>query len=108
MAELNIPEHLAKHDAEIAQLQHATSGWFAATRKEYEESRSLWRQTQVQLNENARLIGELTLKIADTNDTLRRYADESRERDRELGERISAMVSAIGELTGLVRGQQKA
>ncbi len=100
---MNIPEHLSKHDTEITQLQHLTAGWFQTTRKEYEECRDLWRKTQVQLNENARQIGELTLKIADTNDVIRRASDESRDRDRELGERISSLVSAIGELTRSLR-----
>jgi hypothetical protein len=54
----------------------------------------LWRDTQRQLNEPAIRMSELTLKIADTNDTITRFAEESRAADRQLGERIDALVSA--------------
>jgi len=71
------------------------------------QDRQLWRDTQRQIN-------ELTRKIADTNDAIThlaeesrdadrrlgeridRLADESRAADQRLGERIDALVSAIG------------
>ena len=55
-----------------------------------EEYRQLWRDTQRELH-------ALTLKIADTNDTVVRLAEESRDADKRLAERIDALVSAIGQ-----------
>ena len=90
-------------------IEHVTAGLAEERRKDREENRQIWRETQ-------RQIDELTLKIADTNDTITRLAeesreedrrlgerlaklaDESREADRRLGERIDALVSAIGKL----------
>jgi len=42
-------------------------------------------------------MNDLTPKIADTNDAVARLADESRAADTQLGERIDALVSAIGQ-----------
>ena len=94
-------------------IEHVTAGLAEERRKDREENRQIWRETQRQIN-------ELTLKIADTNDTITRLAEESREADRRLaeesreadrrlgqrideadrrlGERIDALVSAIGKL----------
>jgi septal ring factor EnvC (AmiA/AmiB activator) len=90
-------------DGPFERLEHFTAAEAAQRRKDREEDRQLWRDTQRQIN-------ELTLKIADTNDSVARLADrvdglgekidrlaqESREADRRLGERIDALVSAIG------------
>ena len=94
-------------------IEHVTAGLVEERRKDREEYRQLWRDTQRQLN-------ELTLKIADTNDTItrlaeesraenqrlaeefraenKRLAEESRAADQQLRERIESMVSAIGSL----------
>jgi hypothetical protein len=42
-------------------------------------------------------MNDLTLKVADTNDAIIRFAEESRAADRQLGDRIDALVSAIGK-----------
>ena len=64
----------------------------------------MWRDTQRQINELAvRMndltlrVNDLTLKVADTNDAITRLAEESRAADRQLGERIDALVSATGK-----------
>jgi septal ring factor EnvC (AmiA/AmiB activator) len=79
-------------------IGHVTAGLAEERRKDREEFRQLWRDTQRQIH-------ELTLKIADTNDSIARFAEESREGDRQLreadarlGARIDALVSAIGQL----------
>jgi hypothetical protein len=48
-------------------------------------------------------VNDLTIKLADTNDAITRLAEETQikidrlaEQDRRLGERIDALVSAIG------------
>ena len=97
----------------LDRLGHYTVGEIEERRKDREENRQLWRDTQRQIN-------ELTLKIADTNDLISRFADEfrvgiaelrgetrvglaafrdeSRAADARLGERIDALVSAIGQM----------
>ena len=91
-------------DERFERIEHVTTGFAEERRKDREEYRQLWRDTQRQLN-------ELTLKIADTNDTVARLAEkvdrlgdkvdrlaeESRAADRRLGERIDSLVSAIGQ-----------
>ena len=88
-------------------IEHYTAGIAEERRKDREEYKALWRDTQRQIN-------ELTLKIADTNAAISRLAEESRqadarlsahidalaedsrEADARLGARIDALVSAIG------------
>jgi uncharacterized protein YlxW (UPF0749 family) len=86
-------------------IEHVTAGMAEERRKDREENRQIWRETQRQINEltskvadTQRQIDELTLKVADTHDAITRLAEESREADRRLGERIDALVSAIGKL----------
>ena len=78
-------------------IEHVTAALVEERRKDGEEYRQLWRDTQRQIN-------DLTLKIANTNDAVTRLADESHaahrqfaEADRLLGERIDSLVSAIGQ-----------
>ena len=82
-------------------IEHVTAGIAEERRKDREESRQLWRDTQRQIH-------ELTLKVADTNDAIARLAEESRAADAELresirevdarlGVRIESLVSAIGQ-----------
>ena len=84
-------------------IEYVTAALVEERRKDREEYRGLWRDTQRQINEvTLRLndvtlrLNDITLKIADTNDTITRLAEESRAEDRRLGERIDALVSAIG------------
>jgi septal ring factor EnvC (AmiA/AmiB activator) len=86
-------------------IEHVTAGIVEERRRDREENRQIWRETQRQINEltskvadTQRQMDELTLKVADTNDAITRLAEESREADRRLGERIDALVSAIGKL----------
>lgn len=90
-------------------IEHVTAGLAEERRKDREEYRQLWRDTQRQIGELGVRMNELTFKIADTNDAITRFAEESRaadqrireesrEADRQLGERIDALVSAIGKM----------
>ena len=83
-------------------IEHLTAGLAEERRKDREEYRQLWRDTQRQIN-------DLTLKIADTNDAVARLADETRQNidrmanearaaDQALGARVEALVSAIGQM----------
>ena len=88
-------------DERLDRIEHVTAALFEERRKDREEYRQLWRDTQ-------RQIAELSLKIADTNDTVARLTEDlthqiraSDERakaaEQELRDRISALVSAIGQ-----------
>jgi methyl-accepting chemotaxis protein len=81
-------------------IERLTAGLAEERRKDREESRNLWRDTQRQLN-------ELTGKLADLSDRVAQIADESsaadrrlaariEETDKRLGERIETMISAMG------------
>jgi len=85
-------------DERLDRIEHVTAGLDEERRRDREENRQLWRDTQRQLNEVATRMSDLTVKIADTNDTITRFAEESRAADRQLGERIDALVSAIGKM----------
>jgi hypothetical protein len=78
-------------------IEHVTAGLAEERRKDREEYRQLWRDNQRQIN-------DLTLKIADTADSVTRLgekldflAHESRESDRRLGERIDEVDRRLGE-----------
>jgi hypothetical protein len=91
----------------LSRIEHVTAGFDEQRRKDHEENRQLWRDTQ-------RQIDDLSRRIADTNAAVTRLADqtlaadqrleekisrlaeEGREQDRLLGECINALVSAIG------------
>jgi flagellar hook-associated protein FlgK len=78
-------------------IEHVTAGLVEDRRRDREEYKMLWRDTQRQLNELAVRVNDLTSKIADTNDTITRVAEEMRAADEKLGKRIDSLVSAIGE-----------
>ena len=93
-------------------IEHLTAGMAEERRRDREEDRQLWRDTQRQISDLAqssqRQIDQLTQKIADTNSAITRMGDEMRAADRRSGERIEAvndalsrriaeMVSGIGE-----------
>ena len=81
----------------LNRIEHVTAGLAEERRKDREESRQLWRDTQRQISELATNLNTLTLKVADTNDTIARLAEESREADARLGARLEALATATDE-----------
>src|ERR1017187_1630430 len=92
----------------FARIEHVTAALVEERRKDREEYRQLWRDTQRQIAELTLKIADTNDKIADTNDTVTRLAEDltrqiraSDERakaaEQELRDRISALVSAIGQ-----------
>jgi peptidoglycan hydrolase CwlO-like protein len=83
-------------------IEHVTAGLAEERRKDREEYRQLWRDNQRQINELTIQIAELKDTVGrlaeDTDKKINRLAEEGREQDRRLGERIDALVSAIGAL----------
>jgi hypothetical protein len=65
-------------------MEHVRAALVEERRKDREEYRQLWRETRGQIDSLGR-------KIADTNDAIVRLAEESREQDRLLGERMDQL-----------------
>jgi hypothetical protein len=86
-------------------IEHVTAALVEERRRDREEHRQLWRETQLQINENSAAIAALTLKMADTqdaiaqtNDAIRAETERARNAEQELRDRIAALTSAIGQL----------
>jgi chromosome segregation ATPase len=93
----------------LNRIEHITAGLAEERRKDCEECRQLWRDTQRQLN-------ELSVRVIQLGDEMReadkrlgqrieQLAEESRAADKRLGDRIDllagrvdSLVSAIGSL----------
>lgn len=82
-------------------IEHVTAGLAEERRKDREEFRALWRDTQRHIDEVAVNLSKLTVQVAEMDDRLSArievMAEESRAADRRLGERIESLVSAMGE-----------
>jgi hypothetical protein len=82
----------------LDRLEHWTAGLAEERKKDREEFRMRWLDTQRQIDENSRSIAKLQSANAELGIHIRVLADESREADQALGDRISALVSGIGQL----------
>jgi chromosome segregation ATPase len=96
-------------------IEHVTAGLAEQWKKDREENRQLWRDTQRQLNELAIRISEVDERLGKRIDQLSERMEElaeeaavrdkeSHERDRQLGARIEALVIAMG---GFIAKQAK-
>ena len=78
-------------------IEHLTAGMAEERRKDREEYKALWRDTQRQLNE----VGARLLQLSEADSRLEarilQLAEESRQADKRLEERISSLVSAFGK-----------
>jgi len=91
-------------DERFERIEHLTAGIAEERRKDRDEYKALWRDTQRQINETAANMNRLSLAIADTNEQVHQLADQLAEHaaeahaaDQKLGARIEALVSAIGQ-----------
>ena len=85
-------------------IERITAASAEERRKDREEYKTLWRDTQRQIDDNARALTRLTGEVSELRifmrelgERLEQHAAGSRAADRALGERIAALVSAIGE-----------
>jgi len=89
-------------------IEHVTAGLAEERRKDREEFRALWRDTQRQLNELTIRVAAVTDGVDTLSGRITELAQESRaadqrlaarieETDERLGARIETMISAIGE-----------
>jgi len=89
-------------------IEHVTAGLAEKRRKDREEFRQLWRDTQRHIDEVAMNLSKLTVQVAEVDDRLgtriEALAEESRAADQRLGDRIESMVSAIGMMRDLRGG----
>jgi hypothetical protein len=87
-------------DKRLERIEHVTAGLAEERRKDREEFRVLWRDTQRQINDVAANLSKLTVQVAEVDDRLgariETLAEESRAADLRLGKRIEALVSAMG------------
>jgi phage host-nuclease inhibitor protein Gam len=86
----------------LDRIEHVTAGFAEQFRKDREENRQLWRATQRQIGELADEMREADWRLGDRIELL---AEESCAADKRLGERIDqlagrvdSLVSAIGSL----------
>jgi len=93
----------------IERIEHITAGLAEQSRKEREEDRQLWRDTQRQINELSARVVQMgdELREADRRlgQRIEQLAEESRaahqrfdEQDQRLNQRIEGLTSAIGQL----------
>jgi hypothetical protein len=93
-------------------IEHITAGIAEERRKDREEHKALWRETQRQLNEvSIRLVqfseadSRLEARISQLAEESRAAAEESRAADRRLEERIASLVSGFGEFIAKLDGR---
>ena len=99
-------------------IEHVTAGLVEERRKDREEFRQLWRDTQRHIDEVAVNLGKLTVQVVEMDDRLgtriadvsnrlgeriEALAEESRAADKRLEQRIESMVSGIGEFIRVQR-----
>jgi len=93
-------------------IEHVTAGLAEEWRKDREESRQLWRDTQRQLDQLADRVNGLADRVGGIAIQMDRFILEAAARDRETDQRfrdtdarIDKLVSAIGEFMRKQGGQ---
>ena len=85
----------------LDRIELLTAGIAEERRKDRDEYKSLWRDTQRQINEIGAKLLQLSEETQEANSRLEarilQLAEESREADKRLEERISALVSGLGK-----------
>jgi hypothetical protein len=95
-------------DERFERIEHFTAGIAEERRKDRDEYKALWRDTQRQINQLATglntlrshvddLAVETRIRFEELGDRIDKLAAESRAQDKALGERIDQMVSGIGQ-----------
>lgn len=86
-------------------IEHITAGLAEERRKDREEYKAMWRDTQRHLNEVSIRLVQLSEADAESRAADKRLEarlEQLAEEGRTASKRIDAMVSAIGELTRLL------
>jgi hypothetical protein len=92
-------------DERFERIEHVTASLLEERQRDREEQRQLWRDTQRQIAEAFRAIGETNrlvtetgLQIRQTSDSLADFIAANDRRFHEFDERLGKLVSAIGAL----------
>jgi hypothetical protein len=88
----------------LDRIEHLTAGWIEQSKKEHQENRDLWRQTQTQIAETDRHLRVLADQFneqmaqhrAEWREEMRVMREDMTARDRATDARIGELVSAIG------------
>ena len=78
-------------------IEHLTAGLAEERRKDREEYKTLWRDTQRQLNEASTRLVQLSETDSRLEERIAQLAEESRAANKNLEARIESLVSAIGQ-----------
>lgn len=78
-------------------IEHITAMMAEERRKDREEYKSLWRDTQRQVDELARGMIQLRQHVDDLAVETRLRINELADSDKRLGDRMETLVSAIGQ-----------
>ena len=88
----------------LDRIEQLTAGLAEERRKDRDEYKAIWRETQRQLDDSARSIANLTRdlvsltgSVSELGIRIRDLAEESRAADRRLEERIASLVAAMAE-----------
>ncbi len=92
----------------LERIEHITAGFAEERRKDREEYKQLWRDTQKQIEQLTQQVAEtnaavkevdqrLGKRIEELSEGVDRFAQESRAADQRLGDRIESLVSAMGK-----------
>jgi DNA repair exonuclease SbcCD ATPase subunit len=87
----------------LDRIEHLNAGLAEERRKDREEYKALWRETQRQLNELSVRIVQLSETDSQLQERIQQFAAESRAADKRLEERIESLVSGIGRF---IQGKQ--
>lgn len=90
----------------LDRIEHVTAGLAEQFRKDRDENRQLWRATQRQISELAdemreadRRLGE---RIEQLGQRIEQLAEESRVADKRLGERIDQLAGRVDSLVSAI------
>ncbi len=87
-------------DERLARIEHVTAGIAEERKKDRDELRGLWRDTQRQLDQLTGRVGAIAAHldtfIQESRAADQRLAERIEETDKRLGERIETMISAMG------------
>ena len=81
----------------LNRIEHLTAGIAEERRKDRDEYKAIWRDTQRQLNEVSTRLVQLSEADARLATRIEQLAEESHNADKRLGERIGALISGLGE-----------
>jgi chromosome segregation ATPase len=89
--------HQMTTEERFERIEHITAGIVEERRKDREEYKALWRGTQRQLVEVSTRLVQLSEADSRLEARIAQLAEESREADKRLAERIDALVSGMGK-----------